>query len=90
MPLYVYDWRDGEMSLVQAPHKDAANMYVLDALGPADTADIKLVKDLAISLYYDPVDNRVVATIERFGSAGRTNDLLRNGLNLPGTVRRRH
>jgi hypothetical protein len=83
MPLYVYDWKDGEVSLVQAPNKDAANLDVLDALGSAETEDIKLVKDLAISLYYDPVVNRVVAALERFGSAGRTNDVLRKGLNLP-------
>jgi hypothetical protein len=83
MPLYAYDWKDGEVSLVQAANKDAANMDVLDALGSAETEDIKLVKDLAISLYYDPVVNRVVAALERFDSAGRTNDVLRKGLNLP-------
>ena len=85
MPLYVYDWKDGEVSLVQAPDKDAANLDVLDALGSADTADIKLVKDLATSLYFDPVVSRVVAAVERFESAGRTNGLLRNALNLPDT-----
>jgi hypothetical protein len=83
MPLYVYDWKDGEISLVQAANRDAANMDVLDALGSAETEDIKLVRDLAISLYYDPVVNRVVAALERFDSADRTNDLLRRGLNLP-------
>lgn len=83
MPLYAYDWKDGEVSLVQAANKDAANMDVLDALGSAETEDIKLVKDLAISLYYDPVVNRIVAALERFDSAGRTNDVLRKGLNLP-------
>ena len=85
MPLYAYDWKDGEVSLVRAPNKDAANLDVLDALGLAETGDIKLVKDLAISLYYDPVVNRVVAALERFDSAGRKNDLLRNALNLPDT-----
>jgi hypothetical protein len=83
MPLYVYDWRDGEVSLVQAPNRDVANTDVLDALGSAQTEDIELVRDLAISLYYDPVVNRVVAALERFDSAGRTNDRLRRGLKLP-------
>jgi hypothetical protein len=55
MALYIYDWKDGEVSLVQAANKDAANMDVLDALGGADTAKIRQVNDLAISLYYDPV-----------------------------------
>ncbi len=31
MPLYLYDWKDGEVSLVQAANKDAANIDVLDA-----------------------------------------------------------
>jgi hypothetical protein len=83
MALYIYDWKDGEVTLVQAANRDAANMDVLDALGAAEMDDIKLVKDLAISLYYDPVVNRVVAALERFDSAGRTNDLLRKALNLP-------
>ena len=50
MPLYFYDWQDGEISLVQAANKDAANMDVLDALGPADTEHIRQLNDLAISL----------------------------------------
>jgi hypothetical protein len=83
MALYLYDWKDGEVTLVQASNKDAANMDVLDALGAADTAEIRQVNDLAISLYYDPVVNRVVAALERFDSAGRTNDLLRKALKLP-------
>ena len=85
MPLYAYDWKDGEVSLVQAANKDVANMDVLDALGSVETEGIKLVKDLAISLYYDPVVNRIVAALERFDSAGRTNDVLRKGLNLPAS-----
>jgi hypothetical protein len=83
MALYLYDWKDGEVTLVQASNQDAANMDVLDALGAADTAKIRQVNDLAISLYYDPVVNRVVAALERFDSAGRTNDLLRKALKLP-------
>ena len=83
MPLYLYDLKDGEVSLVQAANKDAANMDVLDALGAADTEDIRQVSDLAISLYYDPVVNRVVAALARFDSTDRTNDLLRKALKLP-------
>ncbi len=83
MPLYIYDWEDGEISLVQAANKDVANMDVLDAVGAADTDHIEQVNDLAISLYYDPVVNRVVAALERFDSAGRTNDVLRKALKLP-------
>jgi hypothetical protein len=83
MTLYIYDWKDGEVSLIQAANKDAANTDVLDALGGADTGKIRQVNDFAISLYYDPVVNRVVAAIERFDSAGRTNDLLRKALKLP-------
>jgi hypothetical protein len=83
MALYIYDWKDGEVSLVQAANKDAANMEVLDALGAAETDNIEQVSELAISLYYDPVVNRVVAALERFDSAGRTNDLLRKALRLP-------
>jgi len=48
MPLYFYDWQDGEISLVQAANKDAANMDVLDALGPADTEHIRQLNDFAI------------------------------------------
>ena len=73
MPLYIYDWKDGEISLIQAANKDVANMNVLDAVGAADTGHIEQVNNLAISLYYDPVVNRVVAALERFDSAGRTN-----------------
>jgi hypothetical protein len=47
MPLYFYDWQDGEVSLVQAANKDAANKDVLDALGPADPEHIRQVRDLA-------------------------------------------
>jgi hypothetical protein len=83
MALYIYDWKDGEVSLVQAANKDAANMDILDALGGADTEKIRQVNDLAISLYYDPVVNRIVAAIERFDSAGRTNERLRKALKLP-------
>lgn len=83
MPLYIYDWQDGEVSLVQAANKDAANMDVLDALGAAVTEKIRQVNDLAISLYYDPVVNRVVAALGRFDSTNRTNDLLRKALKLP-------
>ena len=83
MPLYFYDWQDGEISLVQAANKDAANMDVLDALGPADTEHIRQLNDLAVSLYYDPVVNRVVAALERFEDADRTNDVVRKALKLP-------
>jgi len=83
MPLYMYDWKDGEVSLVQAANKDAANMDVLDSLGSTETEEIRQVNDLAISLYYDPVVNRVVAAPDRFDSAGRTNDRLREALKLP-------
>jgi hypothetical protein len=83
MPLYAYDWKDGEVSLIQAANKDAANRDVLDALGAADSEDIREVRDLAISLYYDPVVNRVVAALQRFDSADRTNDVLRKTLRLP-------
>jgi hypothetical protein len=83
MPLYMYDWQDGEVSLVQAPSKDAANMDVLDALGSATTEKIRQINDLAISLYYDPVVNRVVAALGRFDSTDRNNDLLRKALKLP-------
>src|SRR5262245_43741963 len=83
LPLYVYDWKDGEVSLVQAANRDAANIDVLDAVGGANTEDVSQVNDLAISLYYDPVVNRVVAALQRFDSAGRTNDLLRKALKLP-------
>jgi hypothetical protein len=85
MPLYLYDWEDGEVTLVQAPNKEAANMDVLDALGAADTQKLRQINDLAISLYYDPVVNRVVAALDRFDSARRTNDLSRKALNLPGS-----
>ena len=83
MPLYLCDWQDGEISLVQAANKDAANIDVLDALGSADPQHISQLDDLAISLYYDPAINRVVATLERFEDAGRTNDALRKALKLP-------
>jgi hypothetical protein len=83
MPLYMYDWQDGEVSLVQASNKDAANMDVLDALGSATTEKIRQINDLAISLYYDPVVNRVVAALDRFDSTDRSNDLLRKALKLP-------
>jgi hypothetical protein len=83
MPLYLCDWQDGEVSLVQAANKNAANMDVLDALGSADPQHVWQVDDLAISLYYDPAINRVVAALERFEDADRTNDTLRKALNLP-------
>jgi hypothetical protein len=83
MPLYAYDWKDGEISLVQAANKDAANMDVLDALGSAIPEQIRQLNDLAISLYYDPVVNRVVAALNRFDSADRSNDFLRKALKLP-------
>ncbi len=44
---------------------------------------IRPLNDLAISLYYDPAVNRVIAALERFDSAGRTNELLRSALKLP-------
>ena len=83
MPLYLCDWQDGEISLVQAANKDAANIDVLDALGSADPQHISQLDDLAISLYYDPAINRVVAALERFEDADRTNDTLRKALKLP-------
>ena len=83
MPLYLCDWRDGEISLVQAANKDAANIDVLDALGSADPQHIWPVDDLAISLYYDPAINRVVAALDRYEDADRTNDTLRRALKLP-------
>jgi hypothetical protein len=83
MPLYLCDWQDGEISLVQAANKDAANIDVLDALGSADPQHIRQVDDLAISLYYDPAINRVVAALDRYEDADRTNDTLRRALNLP-------
>ena len=58
-------------------------MDVLDALGPADTEHIRQLNDLAVSLYYDPVVNRVVAALERFEDADRTNDVVRKALKLP-------
>ena len=58
-------------------------MDVLDALGSADPQHIRQLDDLAISLYYDPAINRVVAAIERFDDADRTNDILRKALKLP-------
>ena len=83
MPLSLCDWQDGEISLVQAANKDAANIDVLDALGSADPQHIRQVDDLAISLYYDPAINRVVAALDRYEDADRTNDTLRRALNLP-------
>jgi hypothetical protein len=83
MPLYLCDWQDGEISLVQAANKDAANIDVLDALGSADPQHIWPVDDLAISLYYDPAINRIVAALDRFEDADRTNDTLRKALKLP-------
>ena len=83
MPLYLCDWQDGEVSLVQAANKNAANMDVLDALGSADPQHIRQLDDLAISLYYDPAINRVVAALDRFEDADRTNDTLRKALKLP-------
>jgi hypothetical protein len=41
------------------------------------------VDDLAISLYYDPAINRVVAALDRYEDADRTNDTLRRALKLP-------
>ena len=66
MPLYLCDWQDGEISLVQAANKDAAKIDALDALGSADPQHIWPVDDLAISLYYDPAINRIVAALDRF------------------------
>jgi len=83
MPLYFDDWQNGEISLVQAANKDAANMDVLDALGPADTEHIRQLNDFAISLYYNPVVNRGLAALERFEDADRTNDVVRKALKLP-------
>ena len=83
MPLYLCDWQDGEISLVQAANKEAANVEVLDALGSADPQHIRQVDDLAISLYYDRAINRVVAALDRYEDADRTNDTLRKALRLP-------
>jgi hypothetical protein len=58
-------------------------MDVLDALGSADPQHIRQVDDLAISLYYDPAINRVVAALDRYEDADRTNDVLRQALKLP-------
>ena len=69
MPLYLCDWKDGEISLVQAANKHAANMDVLDAIGSADPQHIRQVDDLAISLYYDPAVNRIVAALDRYEDA---------------------
>jgi hypothetical protein len=83
MPLYLCDWRDGEISLVQAANKHTANMDVLDALGSADPQHIRQVDDLAISLYFDPAIHRVVVALDRYDDADRTNDSLRKALKLP-------
>jgi hypothetical protein len=79
----MYDWQDGEVSIVQAANRDVANIDLLDSLGSADPDGIRQVNDLAISLYYDPVLKRVVAALERFEDADRDNVRLRKALNLP-------